>query len=114
MAAIAKTQLTYPVTAGPTFVAASGGGDSVLPGDKTYLIVRNASGSSITVTIARWPATDPDGVTEQGLAVTVPATTGERWIGPLNQGRYMNPATGNVDITYSAVTSVTVAAINAV
>jgi hypothetical protein len=115
MAALTKTQLTYPVTdMQGKFVAASGGGDTLLPGDKTYLLVKNASAGVITVTVARFPATDSEGQAETGLAVSVPITTGEKWIGPLSAGRYMNPATGNVEVTYSGVTSLTVAAVNMV
>lgn len=113
MAALNKTQLVYPVTdMQGKFVAASAGGDTLLPGDGTYLLVKNAGAGAITVTVARFPATDPEGQAETGLAVVVPITTGEKWIGPLTQGRFMNPATGNVEVTYSGVTSLTVAAIN--
>jgi len=111
MAALTTQVIAYPVTAGPTFAAASGGGDTLKGGDNTILIVRNAGGSPITVTIPRYPATDSDGVATPAFTVSVPATTGERWIGPLNVSRYRNPATDNVEVSYSGVTSVTVAAV---
>lgn len=111
MAALTKTQLVYPATVGPTYQAAGAGGDNCDPGDKTFIIVKNASGSAVTVTIPRYPATDAEGVAETALTVSVPATTGERWIGPMTGSRFMNPATGKVEWTYSAVTSVTVAVI---
>ena len=111
MAALTPVTFAYPSAPGPTFVAANAGGDTVKAADNVRLIVRNASGSPITVTIPRYPATDSEGVAETALTVSVPATTGERWIGPLYGSRYTNPATGNVEIAYSAVTSVTVAAI---
>jgi hypothetical protein len=68
-------------------------------------VARNASGSPITVTVvvpgtyAGQPLTD--------VPVSVPATTGERWIGPLSS-RLADPTTGLINITYSGVTSLTV------
>lgn len=112
MAALTTLQMVAPATAGPTFVAASGGGDTLKAGDRTYLIVRNGSGAPITVTVARFPNPDAEGMAETGLTVSVPATTGERWIGPLYGSRYRNPSTDNVEVTYSGVTSLTVAAVS--
>lgn len=109
MAALTAQSMSYPNTA-ITVAAASAGGDTVKAADNVRLMVRNASGASITVTIPRYPATDPEGVAETALTVAVPAGT-ERWIGPLYGSRFTNPATGNVEIAYSAVTSVTVGAI---
>lgn len=91
-----------------TFVAAAAGGDSVTPGNQSYLIVKNAAASPITVTVitpgnTKWGLPDPDIV-----SVSVPATTGEVIIGPI-PAELANPSTGNVDVTYSAVTTVTVA-----
>lgn len=111
MAALTTQVMAYPVTAGPTFTAANAGGDTVKAGDNVRLIVRNGSGAPITVTIPRYPSTDAEGVAEAAFTVSVPATTGERWIGPLLGSRFTNPATGNVEIAYSGVTSLTVAAI---
>jgi hypothetical protein len=109
MAALTTISMSYPSTA-PSYVAAAAGGDTVKAGDNVRLIVRNGGGSSINVTIPRYPATDAEGVAETALVVAVPAG-GERWIGPLYGTRYTNPATGNVEVAYSAVTSVTVAPI---
>lgn len=105
--------LTYkqPVIGGtdPAFAAASGGGDKVAPNDRGYIHVKNGGGSPITVTI------DVPGNTKYGLAnpdptISVPATTGERIIGPF-PADLANPSDGLVAITYSGVTSVTIAAI---
>jgi hypothetical protein len=92
----------------PTYATAAVGGDTVTPDDYGFLIVKNAGGTVCTVTVV-----DPRSVNETGQAnpdptVTVPITTGERWIGPLSSA-YAASATGLVNITYSQVTSVTVA-----
>lgn len=110
MAALTTQQMAYPVTT-ILPVAAAGGGDTLKPGDTTRLVVRNGSGASINVTIPRYPLTDPEGVAETSLVVAVPAGA-ERWIGPLGGTRFANPANGNVEVAYSAVTTVTVAAIS--
>jgi hypothetical protein len=109
MAALTTQTMVYPATT-ITTQAAAAGGDTLKPGDNVRLMVRNGGGSSINVTINRYPATDPEGVAETALVVAV-ANGAEKWIGPLGGSRFANPANGNVEITYSAVTSVTVAAI---
>jgi hypothetical protein len=73
-------------------------------------VVKNGGGAPINVTIPRYPLVDAEGVAETSLVVAVP-NGAERWIGPLYGTRYTNPATGNVEIAYSAVTTVTVGVI---
>ncbi|MBC7193861.1 hypothetical protein [Marinobacter sp.] len=91
----------------PTFVAASAGGDSFVNDGKTVLHVKNGGASEITVTVnSQQPCNygfDHD------VTVAVPAG-GERIIGPFRQDRFNN-SDGQVMVSYSAVTSVTVAAI---
>jgi hypothetical protein len=86
--------------------AAAAGGDKVLPGGA--LLVANGGGSPITVTVA------VPGLTRYGLAdpdVTVSVTNAQaRLIGPFPSD-LADPTDGYVNITYSGVTSVTVAAI---
>lgn len=105
--------LTYkqPVITGtdPALVAASGGGDKVAPNDRGYLHVRNASGAPITVTVVV-PGNTQFAQAAPDVAVVVPATTGERLIGPF-PAILADPTDGLVAITYSGVTSLTVAAI---
>ncbi len=87
--------------------AASAGGDQVPPGDRTFLHVKNGSGAGITVTIAK-PGTDPWGGAWNNATVAV-AAGAESSIGPLNS-TLADPSTGNVLISYSSATSVTVQA----
>lgn len=95
--------------AGTTYTtsAAAGGGDQVPVGLNNALLVINGGGSSITVTI-----NDPNS-TKYGLANPDPTVTvangTTKLIGPFPQD--LANSNGNVDITYSGVTSVTVAAI---
>lgn len=92
----------------PTYQAADAVGDSFANNGRTFIHVKNGGAASITVTV------DSQQSCSQGfdhdVAVAVPAGA-ERMIGPFNQARF-NDANGNVLVFYSAVTSVTVAAIN--
>lgn len=90
-----------------TFVAASAGGDKVAPADRGALLVRNGDASAKTVTVVtpgstKYAQADPD------VAVVV-AAGATAVIGPFPQD--LGGTDGLVSITYSAVTSVTVAAI---
>jgi hypothetical protein len=91
------------------FVSANIGGDTAEPGDRVFIVVKNESGGSITVTLAAYPNATSYGAVIPDNEVTVPSTK-ERWIGPLRGSAYTNPSTGRVDISYSAVSSVTVGA----
>ena len=79
-------------------------------GHNTFYVIKNASGSAVTVTIT------PPGQTEYGTAwtpktITVPATTGEKWI-PLR--KIYADDLGNATITTSAQASVTAALVRVV
>jgi hypothetical protein len=88
----------------PTFAAAAGGGDTATPGADTFLVVKNGGGSSINVTIDV-PGSDDFGNANPDMVVAVLNAT-ERYI-PLRHSKFVQ-ASGLVNITYSAVTSVTV------
>lgn len=109
--ALLATQSITSAGLTPTTAAASVGGDTVQPAsladDRVTLYVNNASGSPITVTIAD-PGKTPAGNAGTAPAVSVAATTA-MYI-PIPAGA-INPATGLASITYSAVTTVTVAAL---
>lgn len=91
----------------PVYVAAAAGGDQFANNGKTYFHVKNASASAITVTV------DSIAPCSQGfdhnLSVSVPAG-GERIIGSFEPARFNND-TSLVSVTYSAVSTVTVAAV---
>lgn len=90
---------------GPTFAAASVDGHSWADNGKQFLYVKNASGSPVTVTFPIPVLVDGQAVASK--TVSVPATTGERIIGPFT-GQYRQ-SDGDVWVDFSAVTSVTVA-----
>ncbi len=106
-----------PVQLGTAYAAATSGGDSFANDGRTFFLVKNANGSTATITITPGNATRAvpgvGVVTKSTVSVVVPATTGEAIIGPFPPAFY-NDASGNVNVTYSAVTSLTVAAVRLV
>ncbi len=101
-------QKPSPTGLNPSYAAASGGGDQFANDGDTFLHVKNGGGSSINVTIASPTACSHGGT--HPLVVAVP-NAGERLIGPFPKARH-DDANGMVQVTYSAVTSVTVAALS--
>jgi hypothetical protein len=93
---------------GPTYAAASGGGDQFPNDGRTLLHVKNGSGAPITVTVASQRSCDQGST--HNTTVSVPAS-GERMIGPFPTDRYSD-SNGFVQLTYSGVTSLTVAALS--
>jgi hypothetical protein len=69
------------------------------------LHVKNAGGSSDSVTIVSTKACDQG--TTHNVVVSVPATTGDRLIGPFSPARFNDPTTGLVTVQHSFTTSVT-------
>ncbi|SFK92661.1 hypothetical protein SAMN05216275_14167 [Streptosporangium canum] len=107
MAAL-TTQVLTPTGIAPTYAAVGGSGDSFTPGDHVFLHVKNAGGSPSTVTVTT-PGT-VDGLAIADLTVTVPATTGDRMIGPL-PARTFAKTDGQADVACSPTTSVTIAVV---
>lgn len=95
----------------PAYSAAAGGGDTFNPDEEVFIHVKNASGSSMNVTVAT-PNTGVGGLAIADSIVAVPAA-GERMIGPLPPQHFGRSADGLGTITYSLATSVTVAVIRA-
>lgn len=108
MALLASQSITRAGLA-PAYAAATGGGDTFTPDGDTFLQVKNASGGAITVTIVT-PRNDAWGNAIADNTVSVPATTGDRMIGPFPADSYADPTTGLASITYSGVTSLTIGA----
>ena len=82
------------------------------PDGKTVFIVKNGSGSSINVTVAEQMSdrTDPNfGILTKSNVVKAVAAGAIAVIGPFPPAAF-NDANGDVNITYSATTSVTVGA----
>lgn len=108
--ALLATQQVVRTGLAPSYSAAAGGGDTFNPGPETFLHVKNTSGGSITVTVVTPGATG--GLAIADVSVAVPATTGDRMIGPLPGSLFADATTGLGSITYSGVTNLTVAVID--
>jgi hypothetical protein len=95
----------------PTYAAASGGGDACETGDDIFLHVKNTNAATrdVTVAIPTAASTYP-GVVYTNTVCTIPATTGDKMIGPISN-LYRDPTTGLATITYSAATNLTIACI---
>lgn len=100
----------------PSFVAAAVGGDTADNSDgKTFIHVKNGGGGSINVTITAAagvsPVADPKlGTLTKANIVKSVAAGAEAIIGPLKKQAFNN-SSQQLSITYSGVTSVTVAAL---
>jgi hypothetical protein len=106
MAALATQQL--PITGlAPAYSAAGGSGDTVAPGDHVVLHVKNGSGGSINVTVAV-PGTEY-GQNRPDPVVAVAAGADKFLHLPRE---IADPTDGRIHVTYSAVTTVTVAALS--
>lgn len=92
----------------PTYASAAGGGDKVSPGDRSFIHVKNGSGSSVTVTLTATASVR--GQTVGNVTVSVPAS-GERMIGPLTSDLLAGVSDGLVAVGYSSATSVTIASL---
>lgn len=89
----------------PVFAAADVAGDSFAnPNDRIYFHIKNGDASSHTATFNSQRNCDQG--FDHDEAVAVPAGA-ERIVGPFSPGRF-NDANGLAQVTYDAVTSVTV------
>lgn len=105
--ALLATQRPAVTGLAPAYGAANAGGDTYTPEDDLFLLIKNGSGGAITVTVdSKVPCNQG---ADHDLAVSVPAG-GERMIGPLPSHRFAD-STGTGSVSYSGVTSLTIAAI---
>ena len=102
------TQVVADTGLAPTTASAAGGGDKCAAGQGCFLYVLNGGGSSITVTLAT-PQIYQGDLALADRTVTVANGTFKLIAVP---AFYANPAdSGLCSITYSGVTTVTVAAL---
>ncbi|MFJ3201018.1 hypothetical protein [Streptomyces sp. NPDC086989] len=93
----------------PTYSAAAAS-TTVLCGERSFLHVKNTNGSSMTVTLTATARVR--GQLAADIVVTVPATTGDKMIGPITADLFASAADGiSCSVTYSSTTSVTVASL---
>ena len=96
-----------------TYASAAGGGDKVDNDGNVFLHVKNGSGGEITVTItAQTTSIDSPiyGAITKSNASKAIAASGEAFIGPFKIEAYNN-SDELIAITYSGVTSLTIAAL---
>lgn len=105
------------ITAAPggtafTTASAAGGGDTFVNNGKTLFYANNGSGGSITITFTAQNTVTIDGqaLSLSNLAVAVGAGAA-KVIGPFPQ-QIFNNSSGAVAVTYSGVSSLTVAPIS--
>ena len=91
----------------PAYPAADVAGDEFVNGGRALLHVKNGSAAAVTVTVDSVKPCDQG--FDHDVQVNVPAGS-ERLIGPFEPRRFNN-ASGRCKATYSAVASVTVAAL---
>jgi hypothetical protein len=98
------------------FASAAVGGDVVTNQDgKTFILVKNGSGGAITVTVAEQVSgstvEDPVYGTVSKASATISIANGGTGImGPFKKTAFNN-ASNQIEVTYSGVTSVTIAAL---
>ena len=90
----------------PTYSAAAAS-TTVQCGERTFLHVKNTNASSMTVTLTATGKVR--GQLAADLVVTVPATTGDKMIGPIPSELFAGAVDGTCAVGYSSTTSVTVA-----
>lgn len=80
-------------------------------GDEVLIRFANTSGGAITVTLDDPTSTSPESATQfnPDVAVSVPATTGVRyiWLDATRLARFRDPATGRINYTTSAQSGLT-------
>ena len=107
--ALLQTQTITQAGLAPSLQAASVGGDQYYPTSSTFLYVKNGSGAPITVTVATTATIFGQPISN--VAVSVPAA-GEEMLGPYDPGMVAQPVTNLANVTYSAVASLSIAAIS--
>lgn len=105
MAALTVQNITLSTSLTPTFANADVAGDSFINNGRTFLYIRNASGSPITATVDS--LVDCSQGFDHDIVITIPAGS-EEMCGPFNVSRFKSTA-GVVDVAYSDVTTVTIA-----
>jgi len=98
----------------PTFAAADATGDNYINNGKTYLLVLNGGASPVTCTAVNQIADNFGGAaSSHNVAVSCPNGTTPTLIGPLDPFRF-NDGNGRSNVTWSAVTSVTIAVVQGI
>jgi hypothetical protein len=101
------TQQVTPAGIVPAYTSANADGHSIANRGRTALHVKNGSGASINVTLVTAATVGGRAVADDVVAIGAGA---EKIIGPLDEAVF-NQADGTVSVDFSAVSSVTCAAL---
>jgi hypothetical protein len=105
--ALLTTQQVAMTGLAPTYSAVTASDTIPTESDGMFLHVKNANASPCTVTITDNSRTVA-GAASANFSVSVPATTGDRLIGPIPRAAASSGA-GTITVTYSPTSSVTAA-----
>jgi hypothetical protein len=105
--AVLSVQKVIQAGLAPAYVAADAAGDEFINGGRTFVHVKNGSAAPVNATITNVKPCNYGFAHD--LVIAVPAA-GDRLIGPFEPGRFNNTS-ARAKVTCSAVTSVTVAAL---
>jgi hypothetical protein len=103
--ALIPTQVISRAGVTPTFQAVAGGGDTCEVGDDIYLEFKNTNAATFTatLTVPASASTYPN-VPYTSPAITIPATTGDKVIGPIS-ALFKDVTSGFCVITYTGTTT---------
>lgn len=107
--ALLSIQVANPDTSllNVVFTAVTASDTVVIPDDRTFLLVKNGSGSPTTVTVATPGTIYGQPIPDPGFIVAA----GNTAVIPLKPDRYMDPVALIATITYSATTTITAAVV---
>lgn len=104
MATIA-TQTITRAGVSTSYAAITGGGDACECGDNIFLQFKNTNAATYTVTLVVPSGASPyPNLPYSFTGVVIPATTGDKWIGPVS-AVFKDPTTGLCAITYTGTTT---------
>lgn len=107
--ALQATQSIIRTGITPSYAAANAGGDTFAPGKNTFLHVKNTNAATRDITVVS--TSTAIGLAVADVTVTIPATTGDKLIGPFPYEHFAD-ANGVCAITWSAATNVTIAVLD--
>lgn len=108
---VSRTEMTTPTAIANGAVSASGGGDYFIPGSNSpiFIYVANGHSSSQSVVFDDPNSRTPEGATQFNPDVTISVPNADNRLIPLrNPSRFVDPATGRINLSYSGVTSLTI------
>jgi len=108
MAALTIQEFDKDSSLTPSFAAATAGGDTFLNDGRTFLYIKNGSGGDLDVTVDSLVNCNQG--SDHNIVTTVPAGS-EEMVGPFTPASRFNGDNNYASITYSGVTSLTIAAI---